>query len=156
MRLAPALPLLLACTGPAQSGEVTLELGTGERAFETLDEGETLELVYGPQGGYHVWVSVRGGGFSSDRVLLEVDVVPLSATEPPPAREPVRTYMEPATLPDGTQGQELVGWPAQLARPECLVDAPVSIQVSITDSAGNVASDERTVMLTGEDLPTCE
>lgn len=32
-----------------------LEIGTGETGFTALADGDALELVYGPQGGYHVW-----------------------------------------------------------------------------------------------------
>ncbi len=32
-----------------------VEVGTGETSFAPLADGDALELVYGPQGGYHVW-----------------------------------------------------------------------------------------------------
>lgn len=32
-----------------------VEAGTGETTFAPLADGDELELVYGPQGGYHVW-----------------------------------------------------------------------------------------------------
>lgn len=50
--------LLLACVG----GDATLEVGTGADAFEPLTDGDDLVLVMGPQGGYHVWGSLRATG----------------------------------------------------------------------------------------------
>lgn len=57
-----ALALLLTgCPAPSPArvgpgGATTfLEVGTGETAFAALADGDDLELVYGPQGGYHVW-----------------------------------------------------------------------------------------------------
>ena len=47
---------LAACT---DSGLPGVELGTGEIAFEPISEGQALELIRGPQGGYHFLVSIR-------------------------------------------------------------------------------------------------
>lgn len=40
-----------------------VELGTGDTSFVDLIDGGTIELVHGPQGGYHVWASCRIFGF---------------------------------------------------------------------------------------------
>ncbi|MEM9071240.1 MAG: hypothetical protein AAGE52_22200 [Myxococcota bacterium] len=141
MRTWLGVMFLLGCGGPA-AGEGTLELGTGEVGFETLEDYQPVALVAGPQGGHHIWLSLRAEGLSSDRVLLEVDAVPLEETEPPPRREPVRIFMTPV---EGDM-REIVGWPAQLAEPECLVDVPLSVRVTLTDSRGNQISDERIVV----------
>ena len=78
----------------------------------------------------------------TDNVLFEVDAVPLSETEPPPRRSLVRVAMTPIDA----QMHEMVGWPAQLDRPECLVGVPLSVRITITDSRGRSASDERIVI----------
>jgi hypothetical protein len=46
-------------TGAALDGAVGLDLGTGETSFVSLVDGGTIELVMGPQGGWHVWASTR-------------------------------------------------------------------------------------------------
>lgn len=72
MRPAPAttLGILLAAAGCA-AGEIApietsslLEVGTGEDGFRPLDQGAHLEVVLGPQGGYHVVGNVRVRGFA--------------------------------------------------------------------------------------------
>ncbi len=54
-----------------------LELGTGESGFESLVDGGAIELVHGPQGGYHVWASCRIFGLDPEgRVLHYVVATP--------------------------------------------------------------------------------
>ena len=62
----------LACASPEpiDLGEPWLELGAGQTAFEPLQDDDVVELVAGPQGGWHVDVSVRFGGMWPDGVTL--------------------------------------------------------------------------------------
>ncbi|MEC7242477.1 MAG: hypothetical protein VXW32_14675 [Myxococcota bacterium] len=39
--------------------EASFDLGTGDAQFETVAEGEEVTMIYGPQGGWHIWGSVR-------------------------------------------------------------------------------------------------
>ena len=59
-------------------GEPNLELGTGLLAFKTLAEGDSLELVAGIQGGWHVDASVRLEGFGPAGILLLYEAVDLN------------------------------------------------------------------------------
>ncbi len=133
---------LLACTGGTTPGEVSVQLGTGEVAFEALVDDQEVPLVAGSQGGHHVWLSFRAEGVSSDRVLLDVDAVVLDESEPPPSREPVRIRL--SELDDGSR--EYIGWPAQLVEPECLVGKRLSVRITLTDSSGAECTDERIVI----------
>ena len=62
------VPLLLLAAGcepeRCRSEGGTVELGTGEAGFEPLADGDTLGWVAGPQGGFHVYGSVRTQGLS--------------------------------------------------------------------------------------------
>ena len=50
-----------------------LEIGTGFTAYETLPEdAPTLEIVHGPQGGYHVYLSMRVTGLVPASLLWRV------------------------------------------------------------------------------------
>ena len=75
-----AVLLLAGCTGPG-TGDLLVELGTGEVGFEPLADYQEVPLVAGPQGGHHVWLSFRAEGMPTDNVLFEVDAVPLTETE---------------------------------------------------------------------------
>ena len=59
--------LALACTAPDDTGEVAPQatLGTGEIEWATLDEGAEMPVVQGPQGGYHLYASVRVAGITT-------------------------------------------------------------------------------------------
>ncbi|GDX81798.1 hypothetical protein LBMAG42_36090 [Deltaproteobacteria bacterium] len=46
----------------AQAEGPSLTVGTGETAFESLNDGEELRWVFGSQGGFHVWGSLRASG----------------------------------------------------------------------------------------------
>lgn len=47
----------------------TEDLEASPRAFRPLTDGGTLEIIAGPQGGWHVWVSVRSTGRAPTGVL---------------------------------------------------------------------------------------
>ena len=66
---AAAPPVDVAVTGPAR-----LELGAGTTRFEALTEGGTIELVLGPQGGWHVDLTARGVNLLPDGLTLRYEV----------------------------------------------------------------------------------
>ncbi len=151
-RLLSVFVLLAACGGPPTSGDVSLELGTGESEFAPLVDYQEAPLVAGPQGGHHVWISFRAEGLSSDRVLMDLEMIPLDTTEPPARGEPVRVFM---TVHD-EEHQSFVGWPAQILHAGCYVGVPLSVRVELTDPAGNVAVDERIVVPTSDQTLECD
>jgi hypothetical protein len=53
----------------APSAPEPFELGTGETCFARVAAGETLPLVQGPQGGYHLWVAVSCTGCAEQLYL---------------------------------------------------------------------------------------
>lgn len=48
------------CTGPTSAA-----LGQGETAFEALADGGEIDIVHGPQGGFHVDAAVQVEGFGA-------------------------------------------------------------------------------------------
>ncbi|MCB9792457.1 MAG: hypothetical protein H6741_06980 [Alphaproteobacteria bacterium] len=63
----PLLLILLGCADSASDTaptplEPALELGTGEIEWAPLVDGQDLNVIQGPQGGFHVLASVRVGG----------------------------------------------------------------------------------------------
>lgn len=75
LRFLPVIPLAVvpflgAChntekvCAEAAEFEPSLVLGTWDDDFRVWEEGETLELVWGMQGGQHVWGAVQVAGFN--------------------------------------------------------------------------------------------
>jgi hypothetical protein len=57
------------------AGPPELEVGTGDGAFVALSNGDSLELIHGPQGGWHVIVSARMSGVELDGAQLVIEVI---------------------------------------------------------------------------------
>jgi hypothetical protein len=66
---ASAPPVDVVVTGPARQ-----ELGAGTTRFAPLDEGGTIELVLGPQGGWHVDLTARGVNLLPEGLTLRYEV----------------------------------------------------------------------------------
>ena len=140
---------LAACAGDAPPGEGAVELGTGEWEFVPLADEQAVELVFGVQGGYHVWTSFRAEGLDPEDVMLEIETQPADESLPPErSRVPVDFDARDAMA-------ELVGWPAILSQPGCVANRQLlRIRVTLTDRTGVRATDERYVQpLAGTGTP---
>jgi hypothetical protein len=63
MRCLLPLLLLLAACDPNLAPD--LEIGTGEIAFVSLEDGDTMQIIQGPQGGFHLLTSLRVHGIAA-------------------------------------------------------------------------------------------
>ena len=152
-RLGATLALLgLAACGEAGPEALSVELGTGETRFEPVTDGQEVPLVFGPQGGHHVFISFRAAGLPSGRAEMDLDVVPLGTVEPPPRAAPVRVILRETDEP-GTF--EYIGWPAILPGASCYVGVPLSCRLTLTSEEGAVATAE-VVLVPGGDAPGLE
>ena len=73
-------PALTGCGGSSGAGScvappdaAVFELGTGDTCFERLTPGQTITVIEGPQGGYHLWTSL-GCGDCLGKTILEYGV----------------------------------------------------------------------------------
>src|SRR5687768_2322710 len=65
------------CGGAApQPGDASLRLGSSPEGFHALEEGGTLEVFQGPQGGFHVFLGLRAAGVTR-AATVDFDVVDL-------------------------------------------------------------------------------
>lgn len=146
MRRFLLLPLLAACTGettepdPCEPGpDPSFEIGTGELRYVPLSEVEQqLELIHGPQGGYHVLIGIQASGIDASDELA----VDLSGTI---GGEPIAAGAPWADLRCNTQVGALQGWGYFLiydAEPEDLDGQDTHITATLTDVAGTVLTAE--------------
>jgi hypothetical protein len=160
-----AVALALAgCSGPADTGggEGEAEIGTGMFGFAPLADGATLELVNGPQGGFHFIVHARMRGLS-----------PGDPRRPELATNPTtwfRALDEDGNRVDIPEVRQL-GYAPQTGTEDwyilpsgrlLLIDnlaAPglygrfVTIEVQIRDAAGRTAGDTARVMVVAYEPP---
>ena len=54
--------LLVACGGPIDPDNAWTEVGVGQTGFESIEDGQVMEVELGAQGGMHIWVSMRAWG----------------------------------------------------------------------------------------------
>lgn len=140
----PLVPFLLACASPGgdsatadpgcvEDPEPVLHIGTGELAYQALDgDGDPIELVHGPQGGFHVVLALEAeGAEATDEWVAEMrgylDEVQLARAVPYVAMQ-----CNPETDTLQAWGFLLV-WDAQ---PEELDGQRVLIEVDTEDSRG--------------------
>ena len=77
MRVGVAAALgAIACGGSAPVdedgcvGDPSLEVGTGKDAFEPVDDGDSVVIQHGPQGGWHIWTGIHSQGTSDSVSIL--------------------------------------------------------------------------------------
>ena len=142
---------LLACTGtpagddtaaeasPCEAGDnPTLTIGTGEYSYEEMAPGTELELIHGPQGGYHVILAVEATYLDASsrwtaKLVGTLDGVEAAHTWP---YVDARCNESRGTL----QGWNLFlifdeGW-----APEDIHDRDAEVDVTVTDAAGTPVS----------------
>jgi hypothetical protein len=146
--------LLGGCAGEVIEVDPNVVLGTGEITFEPIVEGQDLEFILGPQGGYHFLASMRvqgvAAGDPADRtfsgnptttftafLVEDGSRIDLDASSYTQGLEP---------LPDGVTYQ-MVGRLLILDIRDCadLENRDVRIEVEVRDDAGVVVRDARTV-----------
>ncbi|MCB9546725.1 MAG: hypothetical protein H6706_12845 [Myxococcales bacterium] len=130
---------------------LSVELGTGRSGFVALAEGELPPLFYGPQGGVHLFGSVRVFGAQLDRynsleLRFTLEVGPATCPDGPcgEVREERTVLLEgPLNVTaDGT-----VEEPGFVVFADAIegVDGPIYFRVQVTDPCGRVAEDVRRI-----------
>jgi hypothetical protein len=130
--------------GPESAGQppYRVVLGSGQREFEPLEEGAHATLIHGPQGAYHVWTSFLSYGFDSDVLRMDIST---GWDDTPDERFPMGgDVVARATLDaEGADARLTRGWPAQVREPLCQDGRALRVELTMTDPAGNAASDAR-------------
>jgi hypothetical protein len=134
---------------PGASGPASVTLGTGRASFETIPEIEpTLELVGGPQGGFHVFVSSRLSGLDVEDLTLRYGAMDVE-TGQSVGRSATILLMAGRVVRDGDgwvrTGDILI---LDDASPEPVRDRTLRIRVTASEADdGSVAEDVREVRI---------
>jgi hypothetical protein len=156
------LLLLVACSGKPDEGEDTsipdlppqIEIGTGETEFEPLEDGDTIYIVYGPQGGYHFNGSLRVQGIDAgDPDHLDDPNNPLTVFEAFEGDQQVdmdaSTYKQGIDPVDDEPGvYEMIGRRVilDITSDDELDGKEVRMTVRVEDTNGVVVEDGRTLL----------
>jgi hypothetical protein len=134
-------PVVSIATDPGP-GDVSVEVGTGVAEFEPFDGEPTLEMAAGIQGGFHVWASLVARGFEERE--LDVDLV-TTVVGVADSRLVMRPTLEgdQSVSDDGEALWTFAGYPAQVKNARCVHGKRVHIQVTVTDTEGREARDDR-------------
>jgi hypothetical protein len=136
-------------SGGALSDDAWIELGTGRATFEPLAEGDAMELVAGPQGGWHVDVALRFGGLEPEGLELVYDAVD---AEGAPISFTTRAFVvEESLLADGDDwirvGDRIV---LDIESPADVVDTEAIVRVT-AELAGQTLADERRIAIVDDE-----
>jgi len=108
-----------------------VEVGGGIRAFVPLDEGQTVDVVCGPQGGQHVWTGLRAKGLRAD----DVDVV-LSMTDETTGAQVCRVELKHLVLADEDGWGSFTGVTCFVSEPEKVAGHTLVLFGSAIDADG--------------------
>ncbi len=147
--------ITLGCTGflgdtggpgdPCLAGQPkAVEIGQGELFFEEISsQTDKLELIYGPQGGYHVVIAARA------QYLDAEDFVAADLRGSIGPQEVGRTWPYIDFRCNGAEEvQDGVGMLLVFnAMPEDLHNQTLTIELEITDLAGDVVSDKTKALI---------
>jgi hypothetical protein len=120
-------------------GSSQLEIGQGQDAMAPLEDGTTLAVECGPQGGHHLWLSLRMRDISQSGTSTV-----LSAAVPGESALVLPTVFPYAWSPAGGGSCELVGVRFQLdvagGKIADFLGKPLDITVKTQDRAGRKAT----------------
>ena len=131
----------------ASGSDAKVILGTGEAEYEPIEGEPTLEMAAGFQGGFHVWASFLASGFSEER--LDMVLVTQLDGEPESAPLTMRATLK-GTEAVGEEGEPVwsfAGYPAQMRDARCANGRRARVRVTLSDTFGHEASDERYCVL---------
>ncbi len=121
-----------------------VEVGTGESAFQPLEPGASVNIVAGPQGGFHIWMAVR----TRPPVKPEGVELVYRVVDPDSRREISLNGMR-ARLEENGEWLELAGLLGLVPRPEDVSGRDVLLRMELRDADGRSAADERRVRARG-------
>jgi hypothetical protein len=142
--------LASACGGEEDLGPPTATLGSGDTAFEPLDDGDSIFVIQGPQGGFHVLGSVLVSGIEpGDANDLQDPSNPTTAFTVFVGNDRVdadaSSYTQGLDPSDSSDGYEMIGRFVilDIMNDSELDSVDIRLAVEVVGTNGNSASDSR-------------
>lgn len=113
-----------------------IEVGTGESAFQPLDDGDVVVLEYGIQGGHHLWAAARIGDATLGGITLTATLEDRNGEI-----YYQRYHRAIEALPADIVGMRV------LVEPDRVDTSSVSLTVTVIDARGRSGRDRRVLRL---------
>lgn len=117
-------------------------LGTGREQFEPRADGESVLLVRGIQGAWHVWTSFLAYGFETDVLRMEL-TTEWQGVDESRLGGAGNVAVRPVEDAAGAAALASVGWTAVVYNPTCAHGHRLRVNLSVLDKEGRFASDTR-------------
>ena len=122
--------------------EIVTELGGGKDGFVPLADGDPVPVIMGPQGGYHIWTSVR-----IHDPTLKVVAVSLTSRFEDTGALVGQPSKEAAVFEDAGDGWWVnVGMRSFIDSPAPVKGKRVTLRVEFAAKDGRYGSDQRTIV----------
>ncbi len=118
------------------AGPPTADVGGGVDQFITLHDGDSVPIIHGLQGGYHVWGSVRAANVDPSGLALRFTLY-------------IEEASDPYTIRNDTvdlSGGEHLGTAVFLPNPDDVRGRSCRFHLDVTDAHGRTASAEHRVI----------
>lgn len=125
----------------ADAGELAAEIGTGFSAFEPVVDGAPIDVVAGPQGGFHIWTAIRIKDSSID--TAQVGLSARFAEGGDLAGKPSRAMVELAPVGGA---RERAGMTNFVSDPSAVSGKSIILRAEIVTADGRSATVECTVV----------
>jgi len=126
-----------------RTAAATFVVGSGKDSYAATPDGAAVEIIHGPQGGYHLWGAFRVSGIAAGSV--SVTYVVSRDTLPPTPLSSTTYEVDPFARAGGREWAGLIGYVPndQLA---ATANQAVVLSMTLTDASGTVLHDERHVV----------
>jgi hypothetical protein len=126
--------------GTSATAPPPLEVGTGLSGFEPVSDGQSLEVIFGPQGGYHVWAAIRASkkDVTPDRAQVRVKLIKDGTVL---SENPYQL-----NLVDSGGFYEWYALQALVPDPAVVDGQTVTVRIELSDRIGRSAADEVTIV----------
>ncbi len=121
---------------------ITCDVGEGPDSFVPLEDGMAVSIIQGPQGGFHLWTSMRESDPGLERAEVTISGLVISTMQPIGPG----TKAQVALLPDSAGGRSVYGLRDFIDAPDAVRGQLVRVQAQLKAADGRTCAAEHTVL----------